>query len=155
MAKPYSIYFKKSGDSPTIDSKEEWGIVCKEFPFMLFGDTKEVASKDFHDKDGEEVFIPDELKMKAYDLDVEFAYKGDVNTANVKIKGFLDYLTGRGGTGANLKVYDTYTKIGRQGVYLKTVTKDLFVRKNSDGDVVTFKVKFRVTDPTTDIVLSV
>lgn len=72
--------------------------------------------------------FPEEIKLKAYDIDVEFAYKGEMGTANSKIEAFLDYLTGKGNTGTCLKVYDTYTKIGRQGVYYKSIDPDLFVR---------------------------
>lgn len=99
--------------------------------------------------------FPEEIKLKAYDIEVEFAYKGAIGTANSKIESFLDYLTGKGDTGTNLKVYDTYTKIGRQGVYYKSIDQDLFVRKSDEGDVVTFKITFRVTDPRTPITLSV
>ena len=56
--------------------------------------------------------------MQAYDIEIEFAYKGDMGTANEKIVAFLDYLIGKDGYGTELKVYDTYTQIGRQGVYL-------------------------------------
>lgn len=151
--KPYSIYFKKENGG-VIDSQKEWGIVCKEFPFLLYGESKELPKRDWLDEDGEDVFFPNSLAMAAYDLDVEFAYRGVMDSANVAIRGFLDYLTGRDGSGANLSVYDTYTKIGRQGVYYKKVSPDVFVRNTSEGDVVTFTVTFRVTDPTTQITLA-
>ena len=91
--------------------------------------------------------------MQAYDIEVEFAYKGDMGTANEKIVAFLDYLIGKDGYGTELKVYDTYTQIGRQGVYFKSIKPDLFVRKTDEGDVVTFNITFRVTDPKAQMVL--
>lgn len=152
--KPYSIYFKR-GEGAVIDTQTQWGIVCKEFPFLLYGESKELPKRDWMDEDGEDVFFPSKLAMQAYDLDVEFAYKGVMDSANVKIRGFLDYLTGRDGAGSNLSVYDTYTKVGRQGVYVKGVKQDVFVRNTSEGDVVVFTVTFRVSDPMTEIVLAV
>lgn len=155
MSKPYSIYFKKSGGT-VIDSNTQWNIVCKEFPFILYGEAKELSKRDWYDEDGEDTFFPTKLAIAAYDLDVEFAYKGVVNSANTKIRAFLDYLTGRDSAGGTeLSVYDTYTQIGRQGLYFKDVKPDVFVRKTDEGDVVTFTVTFRVTDPVTDITLSV
>ena len=156
MAKLYSIYYQKGKtESPTLDTKAQWSIVCKGFPFMPYGENKDLPTRDWADQDGEDTFFPEEIKLKAYDIEVEFAYKGAIGTANSKIESFLDYLTGKGDTGTNLKVYDTYTKIGRQGVYYKSIDQDLFVRKSDEGDVVTFKITFRVTDPRTPITLSV
>lgn len=156
MAKPYSIYFQKSKlGSPAIDTKSQWGIVCKDFPFTVYGDIKDLPKRDWIDQDGEDTFFPEELYVQAYDIKVEFAYKGDMGTANEKIVAFLDYLIGKDGYGTELKVYDTYTQIGRQGVYFKSIKPDLFVRKTDEGDVVTFNITFRVTDPKTQIILTV
>jgi hypothetical protein len=85
---------------------------------------------------------------------VEFAYKGDVNTANTSIQSFLDYLTGRDGTGAEMMVYDTYTRIGRQHIRYVGVDEDVFHRQDESGDIVVFSVTFKVNDPVTHITLS-
>lgn len=154
MARPYAILFKKmKDDAPVVDTLDNWGIACKEFPFTLYGEAKELPSYDWKDEDGEDEYIPNELKIASYELEVEFAYKGEVNSANVNIKGFLDYLTGRGGTGAELMVYDTYTKIGRQRVRYVSVSEDIFWRQEEGGDVFTFSVTFKINDPVTDIIL--
>lgn len=156
MAKPYAILFQKMiEDAPVVDTLSNWGIVCKDFPFKLYGEAKELSSRDWKDEDGDDEYIPNELKIAAYEIDVEFVYKGDMNTANTKIRGFLDYLTGRGGIGAELKVYDTYTKIGRQSVRYVSVDDDIFFRQEGGNDVVVFVVTFKVNDPLTDIALSV
>lgn len=154
MAKPYAILFKKMNDDLVVDTFDNWGIVCKDFPFNLYGEAKELSSQDWMDEDGEDEYVPSELKIASYEMDVEFVYKGDMNTANVKIREFLDYLTGRGGTGAELQVYDTYTKIGRQKVRFVSIEDDIFWRQEEGGDVVVFVVKFKVNDPVTDITLS-
>lgn len=154
MAKPYAIYFKKMiDDALVVDTFDNWDIVCKDFPFKLYGEAKELPVTDWKDEDGDDEYIPKELKIASYEMDVEFVYKGDMNTANTKIKGFLDYLTGRGGTGAELMVYDTYTKIGRQKVRFVSVDDDVFYRQEEGGDVVVFVVTFKVNDPVTDITL--
>lgn len=155
MAKPYAIFFKKmKSDAPVVDTFDNWGIVCKEFPFQLYGEAKELPVTDWKDEDGDDEYIPNELKISSYEIEVEFVYKGELNTAHTQIKGFLDYLTGRGGTGAELMVYDTYTKIGRQSVRFVNVEPDIFWRQEEGGDVVVFVVTFKVNDPTTEITLS-
>jgi hypothetical protein len=87
---------------------------------------------------------------------VEFAYKGTAFSANTAIRGFLNYLTGNDGLGhgAELSVYDTYTRIGRQRVRFLSVENDLIVRNTAEGDVFVFTVHFRVNDPMTDILLN-
>ena len=155
MAKPYAILFKKMmNDASVVDTLDNWGIVCKDFPFKLYGEAKELPSHDWKDEHGNDEYVPSELKIAAYEIEVEFAYKGEMNSANAKIKGFLDYLTGRGGTGAELMVYDTYTKIGRQHVRYVSVDDDVFHRQEEGGDVVVFVVTFKVNDTVTEITLS-
>ena len=155
MARPYAIYFKKmKSDALVVDTLDNWGIVCKEFPFKLYGEAKELPSHDWKDKDGDDEYIPSELPIASYEVEVEFAYKGVMDSANANIKGFLDYLTGRDGSGAELMVYDTYTKIGRQNVRFVSVGDDVFYRQEEGGDVVVFSVTFKVNDPVTDITLS-
>lgn len=155
MARPYAIYFKKmKSDALVVDSLDNWGIVCKEFPFKLYGEAKELPSHDWKGMDGNDEYIPSKLPVAAYDVKVEFAYKGVMDSANANVKGFLDYLTGRDGSGAELMVYDTYTKIGRQHIRYMNVKEDVFHRQEESGDVVVFIVTFKVNDPVTDIELS-
>lgn len=155
MAKPYAIYFKKmKDDASVVDTFDRWGIVCKSFPFKLYGEAKELPKYDWKDEDGDDEYVPDELPIAAYEVEVEFVYKGEVNTANTNVKDFLDYLTGRDGTGAELAVYDTYTMIGRQKVRFVSVDEDVFYRQEGGCDVVVFSVTFKVNDPVTDIILA-
>ena len=155
MARPYAIYFKKmKSDALVVDTLDNWGIVCKEFPFKLYGEAKELPSHDWKDEDGDDEYIPSKLPIASYEVEVEFAYKGVMDSANASIKGFLDYLTGRDGSGVELMVYDTYTKIGKQHVRFVSVSDDVFHRQEEGGDVVVFSVAFKVNDPVTDITLS-
>lgn len=155
MARPYAILFQKMmSNAPVVDTFDNWGVVCKDFPFKLYGEAKELPSHDWKDEHGDDEYVPSELKIASYEVEVEFAYKGEMNTANANIKGFLDYLTGRGGTGAELKVYDTYTRIGRQHVRYVSVEDDVFYRQEDGGDVVVFVVTFKINDPVTEITLS-
>ena len=141
MNEPYSILMQKTTENaPVKDSLAHFGIVCTEFPFKPGGETKDLPKRDWPDEDGEDTYIPDKLLLKAYDLEAEMCYKGDLGTAYDKIMAFQNYLTGENGDGATLKIYNSHTGIGREGLYL--------------DEVLTFPVKFRVTDPRTQIIPS-
>ena len=78
-----------------------------------------------------------------------------MNSANTKIETFLNYLTGRDGGGASLKVYDSFTGIGRQNVRFKSLAREAeLVRDASSGDIIIFQVTFKVNDPVTSLTLS-
>jgi hypothetical protein len=145
-----------NADAPVVDSLVTWGIVCKEFPFQLYGEAKELPIQNWYDSHGAEEYVPPSLYISAYDLSVEFAYKGTAFSANTAIRGFLNYLTGNDGLGhgAELSVYDTYTRIGRQRVRFLSVENDLIVRNTAEGDVFVFTIHFRVNDPVTDVLLN-
>ena len=54
-----------------------------------------------------------------------------------------------------LAVYDEYTKTGRRGLYVKEVGNDLFAYDDVNENVIgVFKVKFRVTEPTSEVILT-
>lgn len=139
-----------SSNSMTRDSYE-WGIVCKEFPFDLYPDMKEFSSRNWREEDGEQEFYPAVPRLKAYEIEVEFAYKGPRDSANAKIRGFMDYISGRDGSGVAMKIYDTYTLIGRQQVRFVSLSNDSLYRYGDNEDVVVFKVKFKINDPVTQV----
>lgn len=147
----YEIYFQKDkAGSPVKNSLVDFNIVCVDFPFQLYPETKNLVSDDWPEEHGEDVFFPDKLPLKAYDLEAELCYVGNSGSAYDDIVSFLDYLRGEDGNGTSLKIYNPHTKIGRQKLYLKSVDDDIF---HSDvyGDIVLFSVTFRVTDPKTKI----
>lgn len=164
----YKLYFKK-GDGTVVDSYDQWKIVCCKVPFKAGGKTKDLPKRVWHDEDGDDVYIPDKLMMEAYDAEFELACVVDSNTFDLsgaleKISAFKKWLTGNNeanGTGAELKIYSPYSTIGRQGCYLLEISNEEphLHLKQSNGNVynenvLTFKVKFRVTDPVTEILLS-
>ena len=150
----YTLLFQKSKlDSPVKDSLTDFGMVCTDVPFIPFGEIKELPKRDWSDEDGEDTYIPDRIPLSAFDWEIGIGYKGDLATAQGALKRFTDYLTGKDGSGAELKVYSQFTGIGRQGVYFNGMSDFDFSKTNID-EVVTFKLKLRITDPSTDVVLS-
>lgn len=166
------LLFQK-GSGNVVNSFTQWGIVCCKVPFKAGGKTKELAKNGWQDEHGEDTYIPSKLMFEAYDAEFEMAYKGeelatnpfDLDLAFTWINAFKKWLSGNdttSGSGAELKIYSPFETIGRQGCYLLEISDEepCVLTKQSKGNmyhenVVTFKVKFRVTDPMTDIVLSI
>lgn len=135
--------------APAFDTLEDYGLYIKHAPFTVIPKVKNIISQSWLDQDGEDTFIPRNATFEAYDLDLEFVYcRGDGN-ANQNILEFIQAITGKW-----LQIYDSYTQQGRQGVYLVSVDEDPKFQRRGQLDVVIFKAKFRVNDPTTNIVLT-
>lgn len=136
-----------------VSTLAEWNIACRDCPFKDDGDSKEVYSNNWKDEHGEDAYIPSVVYSEAYDLEVGLVYKGELGSAYPALKSFRDYLRGIDGDGAELEVYNPHTGIGRGKCYLKSFpTKDFFQSNIDEG--LEFSVVFRVTDPVTDVVLS-
>ena len=141
-----------------VDTQAQFNVVCQEFPFKYLPETKDLAKRDWYDEHGEDVYVPtDGLKFKAYDMDVKFLYVGTQNNMQTDLNGFILFISGKNSGGAPmLAIYDEYTKTGRRGVVVDSVSEELYDYNNADYDAIAmFKVKFRVNDPVTDITLAV
>lgn len=140
---------KQSKNAPVKELAEEFGIYAKDIPFVIYSAPKELPKNDWKDEDGEEVYVPDgRLPMSAYDMKVEFAYKGAVGTAGEVLAKFFDWLLD-----GSFKMYNTHTSIGRQNITVKDIDDDAKFYKDASGETVLFKVTFRVSDPVTKIKL--
>lgn len=165
--KPFYIKKQKDGAS-TFDSVKKWNLYCVEFPFKLFGDIKQLPSNQFPDEDGADEYIPDVLPVEAYEVEATFGCKGKKEEVHGHIKDFILYLkgmdkenAGKSSYGCEVQIYDTYTGIGRQGCRLVKIGDTGYfqeiVRDDSgvaDHVLLTFKLTFKVNDPTTDIKLT-
>ena len=145
------------------DTLEAYGLYIKHTPYKAFPQIKNLVSQDWPDEHGEDVWLPKTgIVNKAYDMDVEFIYYADDGMATENIRAFANEIKGKW-----LQIYDTYTKMGRNGVYVSEFDADppfkrrkIQTRTLDDGaapairDYVYFKVKFRINDPNTDVVLT-
>lgn len=149
--KKYKPLLLENSENPgvAVDSNDQWDILVKSCPFQLLPEQKTLAVNDWDDENGEEVFFPAHPVYKAYDLEVVFLCVTDEGTANEKIRDFWKFLQH-----APLKMYDEYTRIGRQQIYYKSYTPNSLYRREGNKDVVEFSLTFRVCDPITDITLS-
>jgi hypothetical protein len=142
-----------------IDTLAKYSVVCREFPFKLFPEAKDVVSKSYKDSHGADAYIPAVNKIKDYDIEVQFLYVGVHNNMRTDIGNFIKFLNGMNGgndqnaVGARLAIYDQYTQTGRKDI--RYVTSDFGTYWDSpDCDteaIADFKVKFHVYDPVTDV----
>ncbi len=151
MAVEYTLLMQKMADGNAVKSSlDDFGFAVCEIPWPD-EETEEPSTRKWPGKHGEDVYIPPSgLKLQAYDLEVEFCYKGDVNTAYDAYKVLRDYMIGPGGF---LRLYDPYWRKGRQKVYVKKFHDRDPHRSNID-EVLNMKVTLRVTDPKTEIALA-
>lgn len=149
-----------------IDTNTMFGVVCQSFPFKHLPESKDLAKREWFDENGDDVYMPsDGIKFKAYDVEATFLYVGTEHAMATNLKQFINFLYGRINivngsvvSTANatknvfLKIYDEYTKTGRERVYVISHDNSLyFFNDVSAGAIAQFKIKFHVCDPVTEI----
>ena len=166
----YTLLFRKGLSGDVVNSFSQWGIVCCKVPFKAGVKTKALPNRDWYDEDGDDTYIPTLLRHEGYEAEFEFAYQGEelasdimnLGLALTQITNFKNWLSGRSGnSGADLCIYSPYSRIGRKGCYLLSISDESpCVMSKQHGNnlyhenVVTFKATFKVTDPITNITLT-
>lgn len=150
------VYIQKTKDNAVVkDTIADFDIYCADMPFKPFVEAKEPSKRDWLDEHGEDEYLPEGgLKMKSYTMDVKFCCKGDKFSSNKKIINFINYLVGLDGTGVEMKMYCTWTKIGRTGIRFDKLSDKAELVRGEDGDTLVFTITFKVNDPLSDIVPS-
>ena len=140
-----------------VDTYTTYKVVCQEMPFKHLPEVKEPAKRDWYDEHGEDVYIPnDGMRFKAYDVEATFLFVGTQQEMHGKITSFIEFITGRNTNGSPwLAIYDEYTGIGRKKVYVSEVEDEMYFFDDVNTEAIAqFKVKFRVNDPVTDVILT-
>ena len=138
-----------------VDLLETFKIGCENFPYKNYPEAKDLPTHDWPGEDGIDVFVPDTIPMKDYELEVTFIYSGTEQDMRTDIDNFVKFLYGRnsGAVGARLAIFDEHVGLGRKDVRVKKVGNDFFYDEDWDDDKLAgFKVTFHVDDPTTEVV---
>ena len=170
MTPKYRLYIQQmlyDGETYTrlnmFDTWQKFLIVCRAFPFKLLPEAKDYVSRDWKDEDGEDVYVPASVRFKPYEIDAEFIYVGGDADMRQNIERFIQFIYGKNSglsqqgqwahpESGRLCIYDEYTRTGRKDVVVKSVDVDAYLTEDTDPDAVaTFKVKFTVYDPVTDV----
>ena len=97
-----------------VDLLKSFNIISQDFPFVKHPEPKELPSRDWYGEDGLDVYVPDQLPIKNYEIEVVFLYTRNLsmNSGEEDIAGespvekrdrlmrrdisnFLDFLYGR------------------------------------------------------------
>lgn len=148
---------------PVCESVRQWGVWCKSIPFTIMEKTKDPAKRSWFDEDGDDEYMPDGgLRAEAYTMKIEFGCKKmsaktvegvvipAVEDVRQKVGDFIKYLKESG----MMNLYSSYTRIGRQNVRLESVASNAKWESKGGQEFFVFTVNLRVTDPVTDITLS-
>lgn len=139
---------------PVADLLNDFRVVCQEFPFKKDPKPKDLPTRDWPGEDGLDVYIPPKIPMASYDVEVTFLYVGTEKTIQADLADFIDFLYGRNAEskGGRLAIYNEGVGMGRKDVVAAEVENELFYLSDNDIDAVaTFRVKFTVYDPTTEV----
>lgn len=143
-----------------VDLLEKFKITCQEFPFKKNPKPKDLPTRDWAGEDGLDVYVPDVIPISSYEIEVKFLYVGTEQTIRKDLSDFIDFLYGRikGNDmdtvqSGRLAVYDEHVGMGRKDVVVSEVENTLYyLEPDTDNDAIaTFKVTFKVYDPTTDV----
>ena len=156
------------------DTYDTWGIVCSKTPFRIYGDPKEISTRNWLDEHGEDAYFPAEIKLKKFDLEVAFLCNGTEDKVKYNVNQFLLFLQGMESKykfihqsgreveqtiqpmGSRLAIYDGFNSEGWKDVRFKASSSDALVMDNSEEEVVLeFKVTFEVFDPFTKVEVNV
>lgn len=147
---------RMGGDYSVCESVATWGIWCKTIPFKIMDKVKDPAKRTWYDEHGDDEYISsDGLFLEAYTMKVEFgckkvnSSKASVADVRQKVGTFLEYLR----TAGMMKLYSSYTRIGRQEVRLESVSDNAKWVSDENGEFLIFEVTFKVNDPVTDVTL--
>lgn len=153
----YKFYIQKEGkdssgsEFPIKELGEDFGLFEVESKFYGNRAIKNVPARSWNDEDGDDEFVPETYKYKAYEMEIKLACKGAPESSNRVIKTFEDYLSG-----GTFKIYDSFNGIGRQNVRYVEIPDDakLYRHYKGEEEALVFSLKLKVNDPKTEITLS-
>ena len=135
---------------------ERFGIKIKHSPYSPMPKIKNVVVQSWKDEDGDDVWLPrvagtggtflPAVTHEAVDFVPKFVIYGDANmvNSNQAIRDMLKLIEGRW-----LKIWDEYTQMGYEGVYLVDADDDPKFKRRS-YDFVEFELKFKVNGSNID-----
>lgn len=132
------IIFTKDGKRHSLVDEFKSGVTEFNMPSW---ETKELASNDWKDYDGDDVFIPEDgLRLQGADLEVSLCFDGVYGEWGETMFALVKML--RKGI---MGVVIPYSSERWNSVYFKGLTDVDVFSAPSMGDVVEYKLKFRIT----------
>lgn len=148
--KPF--YIQK--DDTCYNTKEQWGFIAKSNPYPALPDPKEPYANKRKDENGDDEYT-DKIYYESFTFDVKFYIRTKDTVSNnavtetaaetirIKLKAFFDIVKS-----GDLKVFDSYTALGRQKVRYAGYKEEKFKSRGNWAQCV-FVITFKVNDPIT------
>ena len=149
----HSLLFQKGLHTPTtplqaVDLVDTFNFVCSEIDFPNATETKDVTTTDFKDEDGEDVYIPQRMRVKAFDLDVKVACVGNIGQTEGMLRSLSKWLCeGLPRNGDGLTIWSALYNRGYRRCYFKGAS-DLEYSYMNESEILECTLKFRICDPT-------
>lgn len=149
----YKPFYIQKGNN-CYDTKTQWGFIAKSNPYPALPSPKDPYKNDWKDENGDDEYTTN-LYYEAFEFEVQFYIRtkdttsgGAVTetaaeTIRAKLKDFFDTVKN-----GDLKVFDSYTALGRQSVRYAGYKEEKF-RSRGDSAVCIFTITFKVNDPVT------
>lgn len=149
-----SILLSKMNTSPQSvkDLTDDFGIVCTKIERMDGKEIQTIETQEWVDEDGEDAYIPNVLRLKAFDWTIECGTLGtSASVCKSNIDSLMSYLIGEDGKGAELYIYSAMINTGRQHVYFKQKEEKEYWVNAQGMTIAQFSITFRICDPRTDV----
>lgn len=137
------------GEYTQIDTMS-YGAVVKHMPFSLMKKMKDVVVQTWKDEEGDDVWLPKDANgnpvvfHEAVEFTVDFVFHEKLADANHSLRELVKAIEGRW-----LRVFDYYTGIGFDGVYLSDVDDDPKFKRR-DHTTVIFTLTFKANGNSND-----
>lgn len=153
----YHPFFIQTADDASAIDTTEWGLVAKTNPFPILPNPKAPYRNIWKDEDGDEEYT-DEIHYEAFDFEVTFfikCYKTEKLSADAVMRKQIDEFFAKIRQGSFM-IYDSHTGVGRKDVRYDGFSEESYKRQtiaDTDWARAIFRVKFKVNDPITRIVM--
>lgn len=120
-----------------------FGIYTGNVPFVNDVKVKQLPKNSWYDEDGDDEYVPAELKLEAYEMSFEIGYKGAFKSAPSAIGAFVDYLTEIG----EFSLYCDYNNVGNSSCRFVSLSKPTLAISDEDGDIYKWNLTLKVNNP--------
>lgn len=145
----YRPFYVQQEGASVAKNTTEWGLIAKSNPYPLLPNPKEPYKNEWKDENGDDEWC-DDMHYEAIEMSVSFyikAFAESGSTAYEKLQDqigdFFEYI--RKG---KLKIYDSYTGIGRGDVRYAGYAEKQYVRRQNWAKAI-IEIKFKINDPVT------
>lgn len=150
----YKPFFIQTESDTVARNTTEWGLIAKTNPYPLLPNPKDPYKNDLHDENGDDEWV-EKMYYQPIEFEVSFyvkAYETGSESAEIVLRKQIDEFFSAIRAG-KFKIYDSYNGIGRQKVRYAGYSEEDFTKRGNWARAI-FKIKFKVNDPITRMVMS-